>query len=63
MNILKDELSYPDDKLCEWIIQPSRPMARLRKAPPEMNEKATGGDSEVSMIEDSIMVESIPDGF
>ena len=31
VNILKDELSYKEDKLREWIIRPSRAMAGLRK--------------------------------
>ena len=62
VDIIKDELSYKDDKLRERIIQPSRPMAGLRKPRRAKTKgKVTGGDLENSMTEDNIMVESIPD--
>ena len=64
VNILKDELFYPDDKLREEIIQPSRPTAGLRKPRrTKTKDKATGGALENSMTDDSMMVESVPDGF
>ena len=64
VNILKDELFYPDDRLSEWIIPPVRPMAGLRKPPRDTKKKdSTGGDPENSVTEDNIMVKSIPGGF
>ena len=64
VNILKDELFYPDDKLREQIIQPSRPTAGLRKPRrAKTKDKATGGDLEKSMTDDNMMVESVSDKF
>ena len=39
VNVLKDELFYTDDRLREEIIQPSRPMAGLRKTRSDKQKK------------------------
>lgn len=44
-NILKDELDFTDDRLREPIIQPSKPMARLKSVRCDKRKgKSRGGD-------------------